>query len=212
MKIFLIGTNPVRRDIVLGGWQIHFALANELMQTLLQPVFHMRIPARRVRLRPEVTDRWRSTQIGCNEVVHLEVVGAFADAVFGEHLLPDFFRNVSGNNFSLRVAANLIDRDRLRLARGKTGFRLRPPGVDLYFEYPQADGENENENTGGGSDPPDGARPQRCCLCRPARLSQTRPEQSLRTGMRRNPGIEILVTRAHKFPDRVLQRVHALTA
>jgi len=52
--VLLIGTDPIGGDFVLGGREVDFSGTNEIVQALFQTVFHFRVPARRIGLRPQI--------------------------------------------------------------------------------------------------------------------------------------------------------------
>src|ERR1700722_7871172 len=79
-NILLVCAHPVHRNIVLGRSEVQFPVATELMKPLLQFVLNVRIPSHAIGLWPEITERLRATEIGRDEVIHLEAVRMSADA------------------------------------------------------------------------------------------------------------------------------------
>jgi hypothetical protein len=61
--VFLVGFDPVGRYLVLGGLQVQFALAHELVQFPLERILYKRVPGRGFgRLGPKVANGIGSSQ------------------------------------------------------------------------------------------------------------------------------------------------------
>src|SRR5215469_17470994 len=115
--IFPVGGNPVGSDIVLSGRQVHRSRANQLMKSLFQCVFETRIPASRVRLRPQITGGFGAAQIRSNKVVNFVLARLRRSYSVGrKNGALNVLGNVAPYHFRICPAAYLVETDRLGLA------------------------------------------------------------------------------------------------
>src|SRR6516225_6643828 len=72
--VFLVRFDPMGRDLMLSGLEVDLPIADQIMQSYLEHIFHMRVPGGcMVGLRPEVSYRVRTAEGKRNQVIHLVV-------------------------------------------------------------------------------------------------------------------------------------------
>lgn len=76
MEIFLVGGDPVSRDLMLGSRQLHFAAAHFVVHFVFQLVFDVGIPGLgQIRLRPEVFEGIGAAEFQADEMVYFVIAG-----------------------------------------------------------------------------------------------------------------------------------------
>ena len=75
-KIFLIGSDPIGRDLPLGRCQVEMPLAHFGMQTIFQRIFDVGVPGlREIGLRPEIFYRIGAAKLQADKMVNLVLSG-----------------------------------------------------------------------------------------------------------------------------------------